>query len=177
MFAMSRSRRFVSAALPAPSTTTRSKAPASRSKLSITGATSPARPSRKSPASRIEVARPCTTTCEARLDWGLSSTGFMSTVGASPAARAWSAWARPISPPPGHAAALFDMFWGLNGATRSPRRRATRHNPATTTDLPASEQVPWIISAPRFMPASRSSDPAEFGHSSSSMDMLCRNRY
>ena len=38
MLAMSRARRLISAALPAPSTITRSQAPASRSKLSITGA-------------------------------------------------------------------------------------------------------------------------------------------
>ena len=46
MLAMSRARRFVSAALPAPSTTTRSKAPASRSKLSSTGARSRSRRAR-----------------------------------------------------------------------------------------------------------------------------------
>ena len=66
----------------------------------------------------------------------------MSTVGSSPAARAWSACARPISPPPGHAAALFDMFCGLKGATESPRRRAARQSPATTVDFPTSDPVP-----------------------------------
>ena len=30
------------------------------------------------------------------------------------------------------------MFWGLNGATESPRRRTARQSPATTVDLPAS---------------------------------------
>ena len=46
MFAMSRSRRFVSAALPAPSTITSSNAPASRSKLSSTGGRSRSRRAR-----------------------------------------------------------------------------------------------------------------------------------
>ena len=40
----------------------------------------------------------------------------------TPAARACSAWARPISPPSAVTAALFDMFCGLNGRTRRPRR-------------------------------------------------------
>ena len=44
MFAMSRARRLVSAALPAPSTITSSKAPARRSKLSITGPQEPVAP-------------------------------------------------------------------------------------------------------------------------------------
>ena len=53
--------------------------------------------------------------------------------------RACTASARPISPPSAHAAALFDMFCGLNGATRMPRRLAARHSAATMTDFPASE--------------------------------------
>ena len=58
----------------------------------------------------------------------------------------WRACARPISPPPGHAVALFDMFCGLNGTTRTPHRRATRQSPATTTDFPTSDPVPWTMS-------------------------------
>ena len=46
----------------------------------------------------------------------------MWTDGGSRQARACSAWARPISPPSAVTAALFDMFCGLNGATRRPRR-------------------------------------------------------
>ncbi len=52
---------------------------------------------------------------------GFSSTGFMCTLGGTPAARACSACARPISPPSAATAALFDMFCGLNGRTFSPR--------------------------------------------------------
>ncbi len=57
---------------------------------------------------------------------GLSSTGFICTVGSTPQANACSHCARPISPSrssPGIAAtaALFDMFCGLNGRTLRPR--------------------------------------------------------
>src|SRR5665213_1725271 len=48
-----------------------------------------------------------------------------------PQARACSAWARPISPPSAVTAALFDMFCGLNGRTRSPRRAGAGVHPAT----------------------------------------------
>ena len=34
------------------------------------------------------------------------------------------------------------MFWALNGATAMPRRASARHNPVTTSDFPASEDVP-----------------------------------
>ena len=66
----------------------------------------------------------------------------MWTDGATPQARAWTAWARPISPPSAVTAALFDMFCGLNGRTASPRLTKARHRPATTSDLPTSEPVP-----------------------------------
>ena len=71
----------------------------------------------------------------------------MSTSGSTPQARACSACARPISPPSAVTAALLLMFCGLNGRTRSPRRAKARHSPATSSDLPAFEQVPWIIKA------------------------------
>ena len=71
----------------------------------------------------------------------------MSTEGSRPAARAWSAWARPISPPSTATAALLDMFCGLNGATDRPRRANARASPATTRDLPTSEPAPWIMIA------------------------------
>ncbi len=148
MLAMSFRRRLVSAGLPAPSTTTRSDRAASRSKLSSTGRRRAPRRSRKSPAGQVAATLPRTTTCAAPSDSGFSSTGFMSADGGSPAARAWRACARPISPPPGHAAALFDMFCGLNGVTARPRRRATRQSPVTTVDLPACEPVAWTISTP-----------------------------
>ncbi len=71
----------------------------------------------------------------------------MSISGSSPAARAWSAWARPISPPSAVTAALFDMFCGLNGATERPRLWKARRRPATTIDLPTFEPAPWIMMA------------------------------
>src|SRR5258708_14099826 len=70
----------------------------------------------------------------------------MSTVGSTPAAWAWANWARPISPPAGHTAALLDMFWALKGATRSPRRANKRHSPATSVLLPAEDAVPCTMS-------------------------------
>src|SRR5262245_40211605 len=69
----------------------------------------------------------------------------MSTVGSNPQASACTAWARPISPPPGHTAALLDMFCDLKGATRTPARENARHSAVTTTLLPTSEAVPMTI--------------------------------
>ena len=37
---------------------------------------------------------------------------------------------------------LFDMFCALNGATEIPRRASARQIPVTSSDLPASEDVP-----------------------------------
>ena len=71
----------------------------------------------------------------------------MCTDGATPHARACNACARPISPPSAVTAALLLMFCGLNGRTASPRRASARHSPATISDLPTCEPVPWIISA------------------------------
>ena len=71
----------------------------------------------------------------------------MSVVGSRPQASAWSAWARPISPPSAVTAALLDMFCGLKGATRRPFRAKARQRPATIIDLPTFEPAPWIISA------------------------------
>src|SRR6185437_540603 len=91
--------------------------------------------------------RPATTICAPRSDCGFKSTGFMSVVGLTRHAFAWSAWARPISPPSSVTAALFDMFCGLNGRTARPRRTSARPSPATSSDLPTSEPVPCSISA------------------------------
>ncbi len=91
--------------------------------------------------------RPCTTICAPISLCGLSSTGFMCTLGGTRAARACSACARPISPPSAVTAALFDMFCGLNGRTLRPRSVKARASPATISDLPTSEPVPWNISA------------------------------
>src|SRR5262245_58416022 len=71
----------------------------------------------------------------------------MCTLGGARAARACSACARPISPPSSVTAALFDMFCGLNGATLRPRETSARASPATISDLPTSEPVPWNMIA------------------------------
>ena len=73
-------------------------------------------------ARALPTTRPCTTTWLPTSLCGFSSTGFMWTVGGTPAARACSAWARPISPPSAVTAALLDMFCGLNGRTLRPCR-------------------------------------------------------
>ena len=66
----------------------------------------------------------------------------MSQWGATRAASAWTICARPISSPSAVTPELFDMFWALNGATRSPRSAKRRHRAVATTDLPTSEPVP-----------------------------------
>ena len=71
----------------------------------------------------------------------------MCTLAGVRAARACSACARPISPPSAVTAALLDMFWGLNGRTLRPRLANARANPATISDLPTSEPVPWNMRA------------------------------
>src|SRR5438874_689283 len=82
---------------------------------------------------------------------GLSRIGFMSAVGATPAAAACTAWARPISAPSAQTAALFDMFCALNGATRTPRRAKMRHSAAVSKLLPTDELAPCtIITLPRM---------------------------
>src|SRR5437879_3397097 len=83
-----------------------------------------------------------TTTCAPCSPVGLMSTGFIEASGSIPAAAACAACARPISLPSAVTAALRDMFWALKGATLTPWRRSQRQIPATTTLLPASEEVP-----------------------------------
>src|SRR6185437_8953857 len=85
-------------------------------------------------------------TCAPVSDEGLSNTGFMSLCGATPAAMACKACARPISPPSIVTALFKAMFCGLNGATRTPSRLSRRHSAATTVLFPASEVVPCTIS-------------------------------
>jgi hypothetical protein len=41
-----------------------------------------------------------------------------------------------------------DMFWALKGATATPRRASRRQSPVTTSDFPASEEVPATSSPP-----------------------------
>ena len=77
---------------------------------------------------------------------------------------AWTTWARPISPPSSVTKELSDMFWALNGATETPRRRSQRQSPVTMVLLPAPDEVPRISSEPvavlieavRRSPSSRS---------------------
>src|SRR3546814_11775153 len=87
--------------------------------------------------------------CAPRAYCGLSRMGFMSAVGDTPQARAWSAWARPISPPSRVTAALFDLFCGLKGRTVNPRRVKARASPATSSDLPTSEDRKSVVSGKR----------------------------
>jgi len=86
-------------------------------------------------------------TCAPMSVEGFSNTGLKSVWGATPAAMACSACARPISPPSAVTAEFSAMFCGLNGATFSPRRDNTRAKPATSVLLPASEVVPCTIRA------------------------------
>ena len=147
IFAMSPSRRLISAGLPAPSTRTRSAASARREKEPRIAGNRLGASRRYSPAPAARQTRPCSTICAPLSDCGFNSTGFMSVTGAVPQARACNACARPISPPSAVTAALFDMFCGLNGRTRSPCRVKARANPASSSDLPTSDPVPCSISA------------------------------
>src|SRR3954466_14831772 len=81
--------------------------------------------------------------------------GLTRTLGASPAARACIACARPISPPSVVTTELLDMFCALKGATATPRRASHRQRPATSALLPASDVVPATSSAPRNPTAER----------------------
>ena len=110
MLAMSPSRRLTSAGLPAPSqTTTSNRDLRSESAESTTG-----RSVRfidwYERASAEAAGRPMTTTWQSRSPAGLSSTGFIAASGATPAAAACIAWARPISWPPAVTAELRAMF-------------------------------------------------------------------
>ena len=148
---MSLLRRLASEALPAPSTRTRSASRFSLAKLSSTCGISVALIAWYSAARATPNTLPCTTICAPISLCGFSSTGFIWTLGATRAARACSACARPISPPSAVTAALFDMFCGLNGRTRSPRLAKARARPATISDLPTSEPVPWNMMARAVM--------------------------
>ncbi len=160
ILAMSALRRLISAGLPAPSTSTRSARVFSRSKLSSTAPINDGFMAAYSRARAVAIRFPCTMTCAPISVSGFSSTGFMSVCGSTPAASAWSAWARPISPPSTVTAALFDMFCGLNGSTRRPRRVKARARPATMSDLPTSEPAPWIINARAIAEPNQNSTPA-----------------
>jgi hypothetical protein len=59
----------------------------------------------------------------------LSSTGFIAASGATRAAAAWTACARPISAPSAVTALLRLMFCALNGRDLTPSRASQRHSP------------------------------------------------
>ena len=86
ILAMSPALRFTSDAEPAPSTRTRSASSDSREKLSRTASMRRGFQDWYSRAFAVPTTRPCTTTCEPISLWGFSSTGFMWTLGATPAA-------------------------------------------------------------------------------------------
>ena len=123
-------RRLTSAGLPAPSTRTRS-APARKPGEALQHARQQLRLQRVvvAGAAAASAPGPARRPAPRSRSRGLSSTGFMSTSGSTPQARACSACARPISPPSAVTAALLLMFCGLNGRTRRPRRVKARHRP------------------------------------------------
>ena len=84
-------------------------------------------------------------TCEPISLVGFRRIGFISTDGSTPAASACTTCARPISSPSRVMNELSAMFCALNGATRSPSCRNTRHSPAAIRLLPALDIVPWIM--------------------------------
>ena len=123
ILAMSPSRRLTSAGLPAPSTSTRSA-----SSRTVSEALQHLRQQRRLQAMPVarpwHCPRPCPGPRPARRSRSAASAapGSCAREGATPQARACSAWARPISPPSAVTAALFDMFCGLNGRTRKAAR-------------------------------------------------------
>ena len=73
----------------------------------------------------------------------MSSTGFIADSGVDPGGLGLEVLGPPdLGAVGADASELFDMFWALNGATETPRRASTRQSPVTTSDLPASEDVP-----------------------------------
>src|SRR4051812_5730231 len=138
--------RLISAGLPAPSITSSScSAPSERSESSITGHRSGGRSRQPARLSRWSTF-PRTTTWLRVSPSGLTRTGFIRTSGTTPAAGAWRYCAVPISPP-STTRALLDMFCALNGATRRPRRAASRATAVVSRLLPAQLVVPWTMTA------------------------------
>ncbi len=164
-FTMSRSSRLISAGLPAPSQITTSKRSRRSASASSTSPNSSGLTEWYSAAVITRHGSPFSTTWLVRSPVGLSRIGFIATSAGTPAAWAWVAWARPISWPDGVTAELRAMFWPLNGATDTPWRASTRHNPATRVDLPASEVVPQTMArrAGSSRPGARGSDASRRG--------------
>ena len=88
---------------------------------------------------------PFTMTWEPMSLVGFKRIGFISTEGSTPAASAWTTWARPISNPSRVMKELRAMFWALKGATLRPSCRNTRQRPAASRLLPALDMVPWTM--------------------------------
>src|SRR5258708_26581966 len=86
----------------------------------------------------------------------------MCTVGALAEAGACTACAGRISPPSTVTAALLDMICGLKGRTARPRAWKARASPATISDLPTSEPVPWNMMAAGRLMAWANNCPSEF---------------
>ena len=98
---------------------------------------------------------PRTTSCDVRSHPGFSRTGLIRTLGATRAARACMACARPISPPSTVTAELLRHVLRLE--RRDPNALAapaSRHSPATTIDLAGVGGVPATSSAPLTPPGS-----------------------
>src|SRR5574341_1084314 len=147
MLARSRSFRFISTGLPAPSMTVRSceaarrpnassMTPKARS-LNVSYRSGDIRPS----------GRPMTTTWQPALASGFGRIGFISTRGLTPAASACTACERPISPPSGVENEFRAIFCALNGATAYPSREKRRQRAVQRRLFPTLEAVPWIMSA------------------------------
>ena len=96
---MSWSSRLTSAGLPAPSQTTTSKRERRSARHSSTSWSRPGLASWYPTASMWASGLPITTTWLVRSPVGLRRIGFMATSGSTPAARACTPWARPISCP------------------------------------------------------------------------------
>ena len=144
---MSRSRRFNSEILPAPSKTT-GLYEASRRRKAFTASVNNCAllPERKySRADIFPTGLPFNTTCEVWSVEGFSNTGFISVWGIIPHASACTACALPISPPSGVEKEFKDIFCALKGAGRYPSCRNIRQKAVLRMLFPASEQVPTNI--------------------------------
>ena len=142
IFAISPSRRLISAGLPAPSTKIRScLADKFKKAFSTYGISEPLIFWYSNPLTDLSNL-PLIISCDPLSLCGLRSIGLCKILGSSPDAIACIACALPISPPSKVAAALFDIFCGLNGATDIPFLLNRRHSPATIIDLPTLEPVP-----------------------------------
>ena len=136
--------RLISAGDPAPSITITSCSRRSASRVCASSGQTWAQRVRQGSAVSSALTRPSSTTWLRVSASGLSSSGFICTVGSTPAASAWKYWALPISPP-ATTRALLLMFCALKGATRRPCRAYQRHKAVHSQLLPAPLLVPSTI--------------------------------